>query len=254
MLNPAELLSTPLVFCDTETTSLIIPWLPNGRRVWEATLKRVEPGGAVAAHVTAMVTDQDLTYADPVALDKGGFYERSPLGVRSTEELEELPAYTDESEWMSEHELAHTVWEMTRGAHLVGTNVPFDADSFSELLYRHGLPQGVWHYHVVDTSALAAGALGVAPPYESRALSAALGVDRDAFGTAHTSAADTAWAEAVFYAALRHQAGRMHDLDELLAQECDDLLMGGKDGAEVASRIRERVRNLLGISELVPAG
>ena len=58
-----------------------------------------------------------------------------------------------------------------------------------------------WHYHLVDVEALAAGKLGIAPPWKSDELSAALGVtitedDR------HTALGDAKWAMRIYDAVM----------------------------------------------------
>lgn len=52
--------------------------------------------------------------------------------------------------------------------------------------------EGLWHYHLIDVEVLAAGKLGVAPPYKSDELAAQFGIvaNEDA---KHTAAGDVDW-------------------------------------------------------------
>lgn len=78
----------------------------------------------------------------------------------------------------------------------------FEHENFDNLLYRHGYPEGQWSHHGICTTTLAAGATATPPPWSSSGLSAAVGVDRAAFGIAHTSSADTDWHRAVYDAVM----------------------------------------------------
>lgn len=201
---------TTLLFTDSETTSLVNPWRPNGRRVWEATFTRVE-AGRVTGTATYLVGDVDLQHANPESLEIGGFRDRHPHGRG--------PGFVPANQVVTEAQLAALVWEATRigpdrdgRVHLVAANPTFEHENFSNLLYRHGYGDGQWSHHLVDINALAAGATGTPPPWSSSALSAAVGVDRAVYGRAHTSAADTDWHQAV-YTAVMADRPETYDID-----------------------------------------
>jgi hypothetical protein len=70
----------------------------------------------------------------------------------------------------------------------------------ARLLHRNGVLHR-WHYHLVDVEALAAGSLGIEPPWKSDDLAAALditvaGEDR------HTALGDARWARAIYDAVM----------------------------------------------------
>ena len=119
--------------------------------------------------------------------------------------------------------MLYEVETVTRGAHLVGAVVSFDADVLSQRMRANGICPS-WHYHVVDVEALAAGWLHrhaavlenreatieeatalrrlASPPWKSDDLSAALGItvseeDR------HTALGDAKFARAIYDAVMK---------------------------------------------------
>lgn len=78
------------------------------------------------------------------------------------------------------------------GKHMAGNVISFDANMLNAAFAYAGLDESPWHYHLVDTETLAAGKLGVQPPYKSTDLSAALGVKLPE--VAHTAMGDAEWA------------------------------------------------------------
>jgi hypothetical protein len=109
--------------------------------------------------------------------------------------------------------------------HIVGAVPSFDAERMALLLNRFGLEPG-WHYHLIDVETLAVGyvhgverqaadtlngrslphdALDQLPgmltalPWDSEALSRAVGVDPDDYDR-HTALGDARWARDIYYA------------------------------------------------------
>lgn len=196
---------TPLAIVDTETTGLD----PDVHEIWEvALILRTEAGQT--EYVWQLPVD--LGRADVIGLNIGQFNERrwpwpggpdaradALIGCRSDLDdngengpcivhPDDLPAFADQFA------------TLTGGAHLVGAVPSFDDERLRKLLRRHGACPG-WHYHLVDVEALAAGRLGVGPPWNSRELSAKVGVDPGDFA-AHTALGDARWAAAVYDAVL----------------------------------------------------
>lgn len=164
-----------LAFVDTETTGLD----PERHEIWEVGL---------------IVHDQehhwwlpvDLGRADGRALAIGQFHDRYPD--------------TNVTGFAPLHAFAAEFAELTRGRHLVGAVVSFDEERLRKLLRANrACPE--WHYHLVDVEALVAGKLGIAPPWDSNALSAKAGVDPEQFDR-HTALGDARWAKALYEACI----------------------------------------------------
>jgi hypothetical protein len=185
-------MTPPLCFIDTETTSLRRPYRPAGRRIWEVGMIRREPSGK-ELEATLLVVDVDLRDSDPFALKVGRFHQRHPLG-------QEAPIAFGEDRLLKETEAVNVVDRWTYGAHLIGAVPNFEDLGLEDMLYRHGLTPG-WHYHLVDVEALAAGKLGLAPPWDSEELSTKVGVDPGLFDR-HTALGDARWAKAIYDAVL----------------------------------------------------
>lgn len=189
---------TALAFVDTETTGLD----PDRHEVWEVALRlRVPPdadGKAPADVVRHWFLPVDLAVADPVALTIGGYYARF--------ERPEPPAprqgrRASQSVWPDEQILEDFAAEfarLTHGAHIVAACPSFDDGFLKRLLRRNGACPG-WHYHLIDVEALAAGALGLEPPWDSDHLNLLLGIDVEG---KHTAEGDVAWSVAMYDAAL----------------------------------------------------
>ncbi len=134
-------------------------------------------------------------------------------------------SYTD-SDYLAE--FAREFVALTRGLHLAGAVVSFDAERLWKLLRANG-ECPMWHYHLVDVEALAAGwvsaqcegeaadgtrgTVGVVrldgsvnhidgrPPWTSTDLSLAVGVNPSAFDR-HTALGDARWARAIYRAVM----------------------------------------------------
>lgn len=195
-------MSAPICFIDTETTSL-----RHDRRAWEIGIIARTGGLSVEHHWLIDTDDLDLGNADLMSLKIGRFFERHPQ-VRLDREAN-LTDYEDEIDVLA------AVEAVTRGAHLVGAVVSFDADVLGQRMRAHGICPS-WHYHLIDVEALAVGALTqsaayvsdagrlrelagsiTALPWDSEALSRALGIDPDEFDR-HTALGDARWAMAIY--------------------------------------------------------
>ena len=184
-----------ICFIDTETTSL-----RHDRRAWEIGIIARDEAGADTEHQWFVdVSDLDLGNADLMSLKIGRFFERHDMG-----------GATIDGQVMSERNSAARVESLTRGAHLVGAVVSFDADVLGQRMRANGICPS-WHYHLIDVEALAVGYLARwnkgctddtgqplwQPPWKSDNLSAALGItvsDEDR----HTALGDARWAKAIY--------------------------------------------------------
>jgi len=202
-------MSASVCFIDTETTSL-----RHDRRAWEIGIIARTNGIDTEHHWFIDINDLDLGNADVMSLKIGRFYDRHPQ-ARLDKDFAG-PEVDDELDVLYEVET------VTRGAHLVGAVVSFDADVLSQRMRANGICPS-WHYHVVDVEALAAGWLHrhaavlenreatieeatalrrlASPPWKSDDLSAALGItvseeDR------HTALGDAKWARAIYDAVM----------------------------------------------------
>lgn len=188
---------TPTIaFLDTETTGLD----PVRHEVWEVglILRKPDPdGGWQADEEYLWQLPVDLSEADLIGLNVGRFKERRWEGITDdvvggiwpadgTGNGAELPLDT----W------AEVFMDLTWGAHIVGAVPDFDSRRLGDLLLRHGaLP--AWHYHLVCAEVLAAGKLGMLPPWRSDDLAFALGVEVSEEDR-HTALGDARMARAMY--------------------------------------------------------
>jgi DNA polymerase III epsilon subunit-like protein len=192
--------SAPIVFLDTETTSL-----RHDRRAWEIGLITRYPGRPDKEHSWFVdIADLDLGNADLMSLKVGRFHERHPQADpgRIVPSVSAGP----------EEELLRRLESYTRGAHLVGAVVSFDAEVLAERMRWHGICPS-WHYHLIDIEAMAVGYLHrerarddsgremagslTALPWNSDALSRAVSVNPDGFNR-HAALGDAKWARAIY--------------------------------------------------------
>jgi hypothetical protein len=124
----------------------------------------------------------DLGQADPYALQLTHYYDRATT-------LRQI----DPSRFARYFEM------YTRGLHLVGNVVSFDAERLRRLLQANGACPA-WHYHLVDCEALVAGKLGLTPPWRSDDLSRMIHVDPPGPGELHTALGDARWAKRLYEA------------------------------------------------------
>lgn len=194
-----------IVFVDTETTSL----RPD-RRAWDVALIVREPGSDDREFQWFIeAQDLDLGNADPFSLRIGHYYDRHPAGA--SPDLF-VPHVQPEAFVMRQVEY----W--TRGAHLVGAVPNFDADVLGTRMRANGILPS-WHYHLIDVEALTVGWINgcgaraadealmrdedpqlidrgrCAPPWDSAALSEAIGVKRE---DGHTAIGDARWARDIY--------------------------------------------------------
>ncbi|HEV2071061.1 MAG TPA: hypothetical protein VGR26_14825 [Acidimicrobiales bacterium] len=142
-------MNAQLAFVDTETTGLD----PVRHQVWEVGLiLRWENGDELERSWQLPV---DLARADPMGLEVGRFHDRR------------LPA----GQWTGLRAFAHEFAILTLGARLVGAVISFDEERLRRLLRANG-ECPMWHYHLVDVEALAAGWL--AGRYEDAAFATPL--------------------------------------------------------------------------------
>lgn len=191
-----------LVFLDTETTSL----RPD-RRIWEAAAV-VRPAGAVDAsqdqHYQWFINidDLDLGEADPKSLMIGKFYQRHP-------QMQMQPSWPlglqDESYVMRQLE------KITRDAIIIGAVVNFDTEAISERMRFRGVCPS-WHYHLGDVENLAAGALGIEPPwgFDDLLSTFALAYNEE---HRHTALGDALMARDLYDAVFKYR-NRVHDMLE----------------------------------------
>jgi hypothetical protein len=198
---------TTIIAVDTETTSL----RPD-RRIWEIGFIVRRPGESDSEFRWFIdLADLDLGNADLISLKIGGFYDRHPQMISDREDPD-----PQHGRVIREHNAMAAFEQHSRGAHLVGNVVSFDADVIGQRMRAHGICPS-WHYHLIDCEALAVGYLaGVADgekwsgddprmlgdlPWDSDRLSAALNVKLPA-DQRHTALGDAAWALAIYDAVM----------------------------------------------------
>ncbi|ORJ92594.1 hypothetical protein A6F55_23820 [Prescottella equi] len=232
-------MNAPLVFIDTETTSLH----PVHRRPWEIAMIRRHNGTTTSCLI--QVADVDLADADPRSLDVGRFWERH-AGYRDPAKY---VASDREPVPLLEYDAARQVAEFTAGAQFVGVNPAFDADVLDRMLRRNRL-MPLWDYHLLDVPAMALGMLHAqaemqviesAPelPYRSYQLSQLCGVNPPTESERHTAYGDACWVE-LWYDAITAGERVMgpaglglsrHQLDRIIALLSDDANIRGEDRA-----------------------
>lgn len=163
-----------VVFVDTETTGLD----PDQHEIWEVAL--VDADGRTFEWMLPV----DLGRADPAALRIGRFHDRWQASMAESDATVFAKQFVD----------------LTRGKHLVGAVISFDAERLWRLL-RSNDQCPMWHYHLVDVEALIAGKLGQPPPWSSEDLSRAVGVDPSDFNR-HTALGDALWVKAQYEAVM----------------------------------------------------
>lgn len=191
-------MTAPIAFLDTETTSL----RPD-RRAWEIGIVRREDGRQEERVWFVDADDLDLGNADPFALKIGRYYERHPDAIDG---VEYGKGYPGSEQYGPESWVMRDVAQWTRGAHLVGAVVSFDAEVLAARMRANGVLPG-WHHHLIDVEALALGFLcGKASegdldaglnlpdlPWKSDDLAKACGVEPASDDERHTALGDTRW-------------------------------------------------------------
>lgn len=164
---------------DIETTGLD----PDRHEIWELAVVTVEDGPGQLERVWQFPVD--LSRADPAALRVGQFYAR-----RLKIQLISKPRAA-----------AAGVARLLDGATFAAANPTFDAGFIERWLRANG-QCGTWHYSLLDVKSMAAGKLGLAPPFGTTAeLARLLGIDPDGFDR-HTALGDARLAHAMYQACL----------------------------------------------------
>lgn len=151
-------MTRPLVFLDTETTSL-----RHDRMPWDIAL--IHRGQAGGDQIHCLRVDVPIVDADPEALRIGGYWSdtRKPTSIA---------------------EAAETVEILTRDATIVAANPTFDLGALSNLLRAGGFP-ATWHYRPICVESLYLGSMGQGFAQGLRACAEELGIaERFAWHTA----------------------------------------------------------------------
>jgi DNA polymerase III epsilon subunit-like protein len=182
---------TKLCFVDVEVTGLD----PERHEIWEVgIITRQDNGEETSYHEFLQVVN--LPTADPFSLQIGGYHSRHPNGYDYPFEPGEASYQVPKSRSV----IAHKIARLTHHAHLVGAVISFDEERLRKLLLRNGLAPS-WHYHIVDVEALAAGYLGMAPPWDSEVLSRCMNIDPQVYAR-HTALGDATWARDLYDAVI----------------------------------------------------
>lgn len=166
---------TGVAFVDTETTGLD----PRIHEVWDIGL--IVDGREYEWHVRPKKPE----VADSTALRIGRFYQRSAaVGWR----------------WNAPEIVADALVSLTADRMLVGVVPGFDAEFLRAFLLSQGQAPA-WHYQLVDAEVLAAGRLGAAPPWDTRAICERIGVAPADDTERHTAIGDAREARRLYEAA-----------------------------------------------------
>lgn len=194
---------TPLLILDCETTGVE----PDRHTIWEiAWCAAIHDSIAKTLRFTAarrfsvQLTPAEMMRADPAALEVGHYATRYPEGggIDPVNVKAQLGASLYDLGHHGDFDDVETVpWP-----HLVGAVPSFDhAMLCMNWLGWPRFGEGLYHYHLVDVEALAAGNIGYAPPWDSDILSETLGITPPAECGRHTAIGDVIWA-AELYAAV----------------------------------------------------
>jgi|SRR5882672_12079327 len=164
-----------ICFIDTETTGLN----RKRRQIWDfaCIVRDVEEAGGgsyVDTEYQFFIDYIDLSDADPFGLKVGHFWERYPGRAVNGDPRQRVNARHDRT-LISEDDAAERIAEMTADAIWVGAVPSFDEETTAKLLRRNGYI-GRWDYHLVDVETLAAGYLGIEPPWKNDVINKAAGI------------------------------------------------------------------------------
>lgn len=195
---------TNLGFVDIETTSLERPFTTNPNDIiWEV-------GLVVRADIEHYDgPDNDVEYrwylpvnyalGNPESLAIGRFDERYP--AKTGKGYITPPA-------VFVHEFTKAIMDGLQDGDtkpfLVGNVVSFDEERLAALFVNNGISLEwlPWHYHLVDVEALAAGRLGLQPPWKGSTVSEALGVPVPE--GQHDALVDALWARDMYDTVIKH--------------------------------------------------
>jgi DNA polymerase III alpha subunit (gram-positive type) len=166
-----------LAFVDLETSGLD----PLTHEIIEAAVivERATDGKVVAEFECSLPFDESR--ANPKALEINGWGKREfPPQVKPSKVVARVASLTD-------------------GALFIG-NCPWFDDAFLKALFREHDQKPGWHYHLVDVENLIAGKLGLAPPWDSKRVSEAVGVPVPT--DQHGAMPDARWSRELYHAAL----------------------------------------------------
>lgn len=173
---------TKLLFVDCETTGLDY----DRHVVWEvaAIVRETEDGSGNDIEYHWFLPVGDLKRADPFALNIGKFWERHPYAL--------YQQGLQEDGWkgtVSLSDFAHEFWKLSKDAHFVANVPDFDAWRIAKIIKENTNLFPMHHYHLVCCENLAAGKLGIEPPWKSDDIFEALGYKRNK-ETQHTAMGD----------------------------------------------------------------
>jgi hypothetical protein len=197
-MTPEPIVST-LAFLDTETTSL-----RRNRQTWNIGVILRSPDGTETAE-EVIVRGKDLTSdADPMSLLIGHFWERHPdFGGDPGDALvlEEDEAVV----WLHRHVRPVITPQGAVPMHIVAAVPSFDVEGLSRWFIQYDLGWPM-HYHLICAENVALGALAARghafrAPYNSTAISEALGLDVSVYER-HTALGDAMWARDLYDAAM----------------------------------------------------
>lgn len=213
---------TPLCFVDTETDSLAA-W----RRPWDIAVIRREPDGTERT-LQIYVSISLAETPDLNGLKIGRFWDRHPLGKwlsagAGPNPMKDATLFPKPDKdlvrqfdaepptqdlYVTRETAAQLVARWTHGCHVVGAVPNFDTEVFAALLRDQQLIPA-HHYHLIDVETLVVGylhGLGDNPapdavgrafdlPWDSEALSRAVGVRPAGEDERHTALGDARWAQ-----------------------------------------------------------
>lgn len=137
----------PKVFADTETTGR-----GHLRRPWEIAL--IYEDGHFRTEQTFVVTNIDLTDAEPEALAMNGFHDRH----RTELDIQTHGSGAADVTYAPEADVAGMLHKILTGVEWIGAQPQFDTECVAAMLRRHGF-EPAWHYRLRDCESMTQGFL-----------------------------------------------------------------------------------------------